>query len=75
MTESCKISLSVKDSLNHVHLISKKDLHNLRQSFGIQGTNFKVHESDVSSMTAWVKEMKEHGKNNPVVFQATANEM
>lgn len=51
--------------LKRIHLLTKKDLHNIERTFNIRQE--KRHEVDSVSVRLWVEDMKTR-ENNPVLF-------
>ncbi|GFR00523.1 c2H2-type domain-containing protein [Trichonephila clavata] len=49
-------------------LIEKKDIHNIKRDFNINGY-IKRHEVDAVSVKLWTQEMKNNGENCIVFFQ------
>lgn len=58
---------SVSDGLNRQHLTTRKDLHNIKQQYNIEG--IIRHANDLSSVTAWVEEMRAMQYNPILVFK------
>lgn len=56
---------SVSTELNRVHLLTRKDLHNIERSFSL--CQERRHAIDSVSVRFWVEKMKER-KDNPVLF-------
>ena len=64
---------SVYGKLNRVHLTTKKDLHNISHSFGLNG--FLTDIDDAQSVKLWVEEMrKKPREENPVLVYKTQGE-
>lgn len=60
-----KVRDSVSTKLKRIHLLTKKDLHNIERTFNIRQE--KRHEVDSVSVRLWVEDMKTR-ENNPVLF-------
>ncbi|KAB0805351.1 hypothetical protein PPYR_02321 [Photinus pyralis] len=70
-----KIINSVRDSidenaLQRVDLITKKDISNIRKSFGLNVLDGVRHSDDAISVALWAKECL-NDKNNPILFYKT----
>lgn len=52
---------------SRIHLLTKRDLHNIKRDFCLAGSE-KYHENDAVSVRIWVELMKKIGGDNPVVF-------
>ena len=61
-----KVRDSVGSNLERLHLITKKDIHNIERSFGVRQE--QRHSDDATSVYLWVKEMVEKGESNPVLY-------
>ncbi|KAE9523853.1 hypothetical protein AGLY_015741 [Aphis glycines] len=59
--------LKVGTPLKRIHLIEKKDLHNIKRDYNIS-YNTKSHENDAVSVRLWVEDMKKKGENNPILY-------
>ena len=58
---------NVGDELRWIHLLTRKDLTNIEQSYHIN--TVQRHRDDAISVTCWVEEMKRRGQdNNPVLL-------
>ena len=64
-----KIRNSVNSQFERVHLIIKKDLINIEKAFGLRG--HQRHKDDATSVSLWIKELKDQGGDNPVLFYKT----
>lgn len=60
------VKLSVTDSIEKVHFITKKDLRNIGTSYNLFNKE-RLHTDDATSVDLWVKEMKEL-ENSPVLI-------
>ena len=56
---------SVESKVQRIHLMNRKDLHNIQQAYNIQG--IERHSNDALSVHAWVEEMKSK-EHNPISF-------
>ena len=56
---------SVGSQFNRLHLLERRDLHNISRAFGLD--EVQRHENDQHSTLAWIKEWEEM-PNNPVLF-------
>ena len=61
-----KIRDNVCCSIERSHLVTKKDLYNIEQSFNLR--KMEKHKDDAMSVHLWVQEVTCHGKHNPVLF-------
>ncbi|XP_049939164.1 uncharacterized protein LOC126413307 [Schistocerca serialis cubense] len=59
-------SATIAASMERIHLLEKKDLHNIKRDFDI-GYATKKHENDAVSVRLWVEEMKRQS-DNPVLY-------
>ncbi|XP_046988402.1 uncharacterized protein LOC124594095 [Schistocerca americana] len=59
-------SAPIAASVERIHLLEKKDLHNIKRDFDI-GYATKKHENDAVSVKLWVEEMKRQS-DNPVLY-------
>ncbi len=57
---------TVGEKFERIHLVSKKDLHNIEQAFHLRGA--ERHSSDATSVTIWAEEMKVKPDNNPILL-------
>lgn len=57
---------SVGTTVERIHLLSRKDMHNIETSFNL--VRSQKHKDDATSIDCWVKEMKENEATNPVIF-------
>ncbi|XP_049939119.1 uncharacterized protein LOC126413260 [Schistocerca serialis cubense] len=55
-------SAPIAASVERIHLLEKKDLHNIKRDFDI-GYATKKHENDAVSVKLWVEEMKRQSDN------------
>ena len=55
----------IGDSYQRIHLLTRKDITNIKMAFCVQGN--KRHHDDATSVHLWVEEMKAQ-QNNPVLF-------
>lgn len=53
--------------MKRIHLIEKKDLHNIRRDYNIS-YNAKTHENDAISERLSVEKMKTKGEYNPILY-------
>ncbi|GFT45991.1 MULE domain-containing protein [Trichonephila clavipes] len=61
-----EIGNSISDAgLERVHLLTKKDLHNIEKSFNLSSNSLK-HDNDGVSVDMWVREMK--NSENPCIL-------
>ncbi|XP_049779353.1 uncharacterized protein LOC126176251 [Schistocerca cancellata] len=60
------LSAPIAASVERIHLLEKKDLHNIKRDFDI-GYATKKHENDAVSVKLWVEEMKRQS-DNPVLY-------
>jgi len=63
------IPLSVDNGLSRVHLMTRKDLNNIRKSYGIKfgSTNgIQTESTDSVCVRSWVQDMQKLGVSNPV---------
>ena len=60
-----KVRDSLSTNVERIHLLTRKDLHNIERSFGIR--HEKRHSIDAVSVRLWVEEMKST-TDNPVLF-------
>ena len=63
---------SVEDGANRKHLITRQDLHNIRHQYNIEGIH-RDH-NDLTSVTAWVEEMKDQEYNPVLVYKTQGQE-
>lgn len=56
------------DSLQRLHLLTKKDLHNIERTFGL-GSDAIKHPNDAVSVDLWVKEMKEQNSSCSLFYK------
>ena len=61
-----KIRDNVGSFIERSHLVTKKDLHNIEQSFDLK--KIERHKDDAMSVHLWVQECISHEKENPVLF-------
>ncbi|GFR10768.1 uncharacterized protein TNCT_141, partial [Trichonephila clavata] len=65
-----EIRNSISDAgLERVHLLTKKDLHNIEKSFNLSSNSVK-HENDGVSVDMWVREMQ-NSENPCILFYKT----
>ncbi|GFQ70117.1 uncharacterized protein TNCT_193011 [Trichonephila clavata] len=65
-----EIRNSISDAgLERVHLLTKKDLHNIEKSFNLSSNAVK-HENDGASVDMWVREMQ-NSENPCILFYKT----
>ncbi|XP_025194303.1 uncharacterized protein LOC112593925 isoform X2 [Melanaphis sacchari] len=55
------------DSIKRIHLLEKKDIHNIKRDFNISYST-KKHQNDAISVDLWVKEMMKKGDESPVLY-------
>ena len=55
---------SVSDNFKRVHLLQRKDTHNIERIFKLEGG--QRHHDDATSAAEWVEEMREKGEGNVV---------
>ena len=53
---------SVSDNFKRVHLLQRKDIHNIERVFKLDGG--QRHHDDATSVAAWVEEMRGKGEGN-----------
>ncbi|XP_022172436.1 uncharacterized protein LOC111035218 [Myzus persicae] len=51
-----------------IHLLEKRDIHNIRRDFKIDNYSTKMHENDFVSVYLWVEQIKEKSETNPVLY-------
>ena len=57
---------SVGSKFQRIHLVTRKDLKNIKNAFGIQSV--QRHRDDATSIQVWVQEMQQSTKHNPVLL-------
>uniref|UniRef100_A0A2S2NX01 ZSWIM1/3 RNaseH-like domain-containing protein n=1 Tax=Schizaphis graminum TaxID=13262 RepID=A0A2S2NX01_SCHGA len=67
-----RILNDVRDSatgkeIQRIHLLEKKDLHNIRRDFNITYST-KHHENDAVSVKLWVDRMKSKDDHSPILY-------
>ena len=55
---------SVSDNFKRVHLLQRKDTHNIERIFKLEGG--QRHHDDATSVAAWAEEMRGKGEGNVV---------
>ena len=55
---------SVSDNFKRVHLLQRKDIHNIERIFKLDGG--QRHHDDATSAAAWVEEIRGKGEGNVV---------
>jgi len=58
---------TIQGDLKRIHLLEKKDVHNIKRDYNITYST-KKHENDAVSVRLWVEEMKKKGNLNPVLY-------
>ena len=58
---------SVPGKLHREHLVTKQDLHNIKNQYNIEG--IMRHANDLTSLTAWVLEMSTLTHNPVIIFK------
>ena len=56
---------SVGEKFSRVHLIDRKDLHNISKSCGLD--NVERHSNDQTSVLSWLEELRESEKD-PILY-------
>lgn len=51
-----------------IHLIEKRDIHNIKRDYNISTYGTKKHENDFISLRIWIEQVQERGEKNPVLF-------
>jgi hypothetical protein len=59
---------SIGDTVNRIHLTTRKDIQNIERAFGLRET--KKHQDDATSVSLWVQEMAK-STLNPVLLYKT----
>jgi len=59
---------NIGNNLKREDLITRADLHNIKQKYNINIQDGQLHKDDSTSVDIWVEQMKEHGDNNPVQY-------
>jgi len=65
--EDIRSSNVESDSIKRIHLIEKKDIHNIKRDYNISYAT-KRHENDLISVNLWVKEMTAKGDESPIIY-------
>lgn len=60
-------SSKVEGDIKRIHLLEKKDIHNIKRDFNIAYST-KRHENDAISVNIWVKEMMDKGNESPILY-------
>lgn len=58
---------NIGTELKREHLITRADLHNIKQKYNIEIQDGQFHKNDSISVDIWVEEMKKE-ENNPVIY-------
>lgn len=64
--EDIRESVTTKASLDRVHLVDRRDLHNIVRDYHLDRAI--VHRDDAFSVDMWVKEQMALGDNSPVLY-------
>ena len=56
---------SVSDNFKRVHLLQRKDIHNIERIFKLEGG--QRHHDDTTSVAAWAEEMRGKGEGSVVL--------
>lgn len=49
-------------------LITRSDLHNIKQKYNLNLKDGQFHKSDATSVDIWVEQMKKEEENNCVIY-------
>jgi len=59
---------NIGSNLKREDLITRADLHNVKQKYNITMQDGQLHKNDATSVDIWVEQMKQEGENNPVRY-------
>jgi hypothetical protein len=62
-----KVRDSVGDELKRIHILTRKDITNIKQCFKIK--KIERHTDDATGVSAWVDEMRSHPDNLVIVYK------
>jgi len=54
--------------LKREDLITRSDLHNIKQKYNLNLKDGQFHKSDATSVDIWVEQMKKEEENNCVIY-------
>lgn len=60
-------SVTSETEIRRIHLLEKKDLHNIRKEYNISYST-KNHENDAVSVKLWVDQIKSKDGYNPILY-------
>lgn len=61
------MSTKIEGEIKRIHLLEKKDLHNIRRDFNIAYST-KRHENDSMIVNIWVQGMMDKGDESPILY-------
>ncbi|KAL5246013.1 hypothetical protein ACI65C_013421 [Semiaphis heraclei] len=61
--------------LKREDLITRADLHNIKQKYTITIQDGQLHKNDATIVDIWVEQMKQEGENNPVIYYKKQGEV
>ncbi|XP_060845994.1 uncharacterized protein LOC132925633 [Rhopalosiphum padi] len=59
---------NIGSNLKREDLITRADLHNVKQKYNITIQDGQLHKNDATRVDIWVEQMKQEGENNPVIY-------
>ncbi|XP_008179308.1 uncharacterized protein LOC103308155 [Acyrthosiphon pisum] len=66
---------NIGSNLKREDLITRADLHNIKQKYNITMQDGQLHKNDATSVDIWVEQMKQEGENNPVIYYKKQGEV
>ncbi|XP_050065173.1 uncharacterized protein LOC126554109 [Aphis gossypii] len=66
---------NIGSNLKREDLITRADLHNVKQKYNITIQDGQLHKNDATSVDIWVEQMKQEGENNPVIYYKKQGEV
>ncbi|KAF0707929.1 Transporter [Aphis craccivora] len=66
---------NIGSNLKREDLITRADLHNVKQKYNITIQDGQLNKNDATSVDIWVEQMKQEKENNPVIYYKKKGEV